>query len=133
MITHISHMVMQISRHARTRSCPPFAMSLPLRTLRNSSTFVVILPIPAYHCRAKHMWRLRPSNTQKTNDKCYAKCVTKPSTSLSSSEEVRMYFWHGVPFRAKTAASYFFFALSFFSSHRLVFLAASTATWKPVS
>ena len=30
-----------------------------------------------------------PSLTQKTNDKCFAKCVTKPSTSLSSSEEVR--------------------------------------------
>jgi Tim10/DDP family zinc finger len=27
---------------------------------------------------------------QKTNEKCYAKCVTKPSTSLSSSEEVRL-------------------------------------------
>ncbi len=26
---------------------------------------------------------------QKTNDKCFAKCVTKPSTSLSGSEEVR--------------------------------------------
>jgi import inner membrane translocase subunit TIM13 len=28
---------------------------------------------------------------QKTNDKCYAKCVTKPSTSLSGSEEVRRF------------------------------------------
>jgi hypothetical protein len=37
------HMATQIPTRARRRSCPPFAMSLPLRTLRNSSTFVVIL------------------------------------------------------------------------------------------
>ena len=37
--------------------------------------------------------------TQKTNDKCYAKCITKPSTSLSSSEEVRIHFWHEISFR----------------------------------
>ena len=30
------------------------------------------------------------SITQKVNDKCYARCVTKPSTALSSSEEVRI-------------------------------------------
>ena len=28
---------------------------------------------------------------QKINEKCFLKCVTKPSTSLSGSEEVRLY------------------------------------------
>ena len=84
--------------------------------------------------------------TQKTNDKCYAKCITKPSTSLSSSEEVRIHFWHEISFRLifLSLALFLNFFLGFVSfrvvcgcglfyrRYRLVFLAASTGTWKPV-
>jgi len=63
---------------------------------------------------SKHvMWRLTPpkSHKQKTNDKCFAKCVTKPSTSLSSSEEVRMHstvLGMKIPFRLKPLLLFFF-------------------------
>jgi hypothetical protein len=69
--------------------------------------------------------------TQKTNDKCYTKCVTKPSTSLSSSEEVRVHscFWH---VRLKPLPKKFLGLFAPGRSYRLVFPAASTGTWKPV-
>jgi hypothetical protein len=82
---------------------------------------VLFLPIPAHHSRAKH---ITCELTQKTNDKCFAKCVTKPSTSLSSSEEVRMhstFLGMRIPFRLKPLLPYFFSLgflrafLSFFS------------------
>ena len=66
--------------------------------------------------------------TQKTNDKCYAKCITKPSTSLSSSEEVRIHFWHEISFRLISLSSLFlkFFGFRFISSRLWLWLVLST-------
>jgi len=67
---------------------------------------------PCIIARTNHItWRV----TQKTNDKCFAKCVTKPSTSLSSSEEVRMhstFLGMKIPFRLKPLLPFFFFGVS---------------------
>lgn len=56
---------------------------------------------------------------QKVNDKCYAKCVPKPGTSLSSSEEVRC------------SSLFHTFSTELFG-HRNVSRNVWTGTWKHV-
>lgn len=58
---------------------------------------------------------------QKASEKCYAKCVTKPGTYLSSSEEVRNGIFASV------------FNLSWITVFRHVFHVAWIATWRLVS
>ena len=66
----------------------------------------LFFPIPAHHSyNAREL-------TQKTNDKCFAKCVTKPSTSLSGSrrgaDAFCTFLGMKIPFRLKPLLPFFF-------------------------
>jgi Tim10/DDP family zinc finger len=118
-----------INVRAQKRNIPSFPLRVSHPPPPPPRSYTNVSPYATTHRSLSHSFVLGRSlqnfhthKKQKTNEKCYAKCVTKPSTSLSSSEEVRRLIqnlishFHCVvpnPNQKKKKKSKFYFIISF--------------------